>query len=694
MQLILQTIEQAGGRCLKVGGCVRDALLGVESKDVDVEVYGLPYDELVGVLKQFGRVFTVGKSFGVIKLTHAGEDYDFSLPRRDNKVGEGHRGFVAEADHTLSPVEAALRRDFTINAMGEGLDGKLVDPYNGKADLEAKVLRATSEHFAEDPLRVLRGMQFAARFEMTVESETASMCQSLANEFHTIAAERIWGEFEKLCLKGQKPSMAIQFLIDTGWIELFPLLNAMKDSPQDPVWHPEGWSITDLGLLPFDLSLTSSTKPTSVDCSSLGEFFSGTVAELTGGPTLTSTPSAKSTKKDSSIDCFSGTGITGSFDFGFSASSMPAIITQPKSLVWLLSPIALEATPSFRIMFKVPSTCVKSIMVGSINDFEIVQRIIHSVSVFVMDMLGSKQFSPDVKFHQNSVNTDGSIPVGATGIGITSVVVDAASSAIDGDVIVYLDFAIVGNFQVHNDSPFNTLHSVSMEHNEQKIPTFEVNQGDVLTHTMHCMDAAVEVADRQGVEGEDRVVLMLAVLCHDIGKPNTLSQNEDGRYINHGHAEEGVPVAKEFLNSIGAFPRIIERVLPLVKFHMVHTSMSEEHITGRFVRRLARNMGKSSIAELAMVMESDHSGRPPLEKGMNPLTQRILDVAEEVKVQDSVPKPILNGRDLIVEFNVQGSPAFKPVLDAAYEAQLNGVFDSVEGGLEFVHQQGFVDSLA
>jgi len=334
--------------------------------------------------------------------------------------------------------------------------GELIDPFNGEQDLQARILRATSPCFVEDPLRVLRGMQFAARFEMRVEKDTATMCQQLKAEFDTLAVERIWVEFEKLCSKGRKPGLGIQFLIDTGWLELFPQLHDMHNSPQDPQWHPEG--------------------------------------------------------------------------------------------------------------------CV-------------------------------------------------------------------------------------------------------------------------LSHTMHCVNAAADIAERENISGEDRTVLILALLCHDIGKPATSTKNDAGRYTNPAHAEKGVPIAKAFLQSIGAHARIIDRVLPLVKYHMVHLSLQEGSIAPRFVRRLARNLGAATINELAMVMEADKSGRPPLAKGIDARTVGIVEVAKELALEFDAPVPLVQGRHLIQHFAVRGGPAFQPVLDAAFEAQLNGAFDNVDDGLDYIKKHRLADDL-
>ncbi len=229
---------QAGARdCLFVGGYVRDFLLGIESKDIDIEVYGLNYEEIAGALGGHFRISVVGQSFGVIKV---GPNIDVSIPRRESKTGIGHTGFHVETDSNLTPLEAFGRRDFTINAIGMRLDGSLCDPYDGQGDLARKILRATTDAFGEDPLRVLRGMQFAARFGFDTEPRTMELCRSLLPEFETLAAERVWAEWYKWATKGRYPSKGLQFLRDTNWIEKFPELALLIGCNQNPNWHPEG----------------------------------------------------------------------------------------------------------------------------------------------------------------------------------------------------------------------------------------------------------------------------------------------------------------------------------------------------------------------------------------------------------------------------------------------------------------------
>jgi tRNA nucleotidyltransferase (CCA-adding enzyme) len=240
-------IVEAGGRAVAVGGCVRDGLLGTPAKDVDVEVYGLDLATLEATLKVAGcSVSAVGRSFGVLKVQldvdGDTEVIDVALPRTENKVGQGHRGFVVQSDPFLSFEQAASRRDFTINAMGIDLQtGALLDPWGGLQDLEAGVLRHVSSAFDEDPLRVLRGAQFCARFGLAPAAETLERCASLRSELTTLAVERVGEEMKKLLVKGVWPSLGLQLLRQTGALSvLVPELSELVGCPQEPEWHPEG----------------------------------------------------------------------------------------------------------------------------------------------------------------------------------------------------------------------------------------------------------------------------------------------------------------------------------------------------------------------------------------------------------------------------------------------------------------------
>ena len=234
---IARAVRDAGGRALIVGGWVRDRCLGRDSKDVDLEVYGLPAAGVRALLERIDRVNVVGEAFTVFKVG----SIDVALPRRESKTGRGHRGFEVTGDPDLPVEEAARRRDFTINAIAwDPLTEEYVDPYGGQADLERKRLRAVDPRtFGDDSLRVLRAIQFAARFELDVDEATRALCRRIVLD--DLPAERIWGELEKLLLQAARPSIGFRLALDLGVVhQLFPELEALVDCPQEPEWHPEG----------------------------------------------------------------------------------------------------------------------------------------------------------------------------------------------------------------------------------------------------------------------------------------------------------------------------------------------------------------------------------------------------------------------------------------------------------------------
>lgn len=452
LQSIVSSIELAGGNALFVGGVVRDSFLGRESKDIDVEVYGLTLQELEDVLRYFGKVDTVGASFGVVKLTTHNSDYDFTLPRRENKVGVGHKEFLIEPDPSMTPEEAAERRDYTINALAMTHTGSIMDFFGGVSDLKAGVLRHTSRRFAEDPLRVLRGMQFAARFNMRMADDTARLAASLRGEYSALAVERVWTEWEKWATKSIVPSAGIQVLEDTGWLELYPELYAMKGVKQDPVWHPEG---------------------------------------------------------------------------------------------------------------------------------------------------------------------------------------------------------------------------------------------DCLAHTKHVVDAASEIAERENLTPDERMILMFAALCHDLGKPNT-TVFERNHWRSPGHDKEGESPTISFLESIGAPAWLIKQVVPLVKEHMAHVGIEE--MTDRVVRRIAARVAPSNIEMLAMVIEADHSGRPPLPKEIPDGVEEMVRRARNLNAALGQPDRLIGGRDIFAfaedgilpEEYLRPGRHFGVLLNYLYEAQLDGRFLTREEGRDFV----------
>ncbi|MGE4551405.1 MAG: polynucleotide adenylyltransferase [Opitutales bacterium] len=436
---IARELQAEGGHALLVGGCARDALLNLSPKDLDMEVRGLAPEHLRNVLARRHGLDEVGKSFGVLKLKDC--EVEVSIPRTEAKVGLGHKGFEVEVDPNLPFAQAAARRDFTINAMGlDPLTGELHDPHGGNPDLEAKILRHVGPAFVEDPLRVLRGMQLGARFNLTAAPETVELCKSI--DLEGLAKERIFEEWKKLILKGQSISMGLTFLRETTWLRFFPELEALVDCPQDSEWHPEG---------------------------------------------------------------------------------------------------------------------------------------------------------------------------------------------------------------------------------------------DVWTHTLHCMDAFA--AQRVDDSWEDLVV-GLAVLCHDFGKPETTEICPDGRIRSPKHEKEGADPTRSFLARMTNQKDLFDQVIPLVKRHLAPRAFHMDQAGDSAIRKLARDVIR--IDRLVRVATADMAGRPP-KSAEFPEGDWLLKKAEELRLKDSAPAPIVLGRHLI-ERGLQAGPAFKPILDECFEAQLDGLFDDLPGGLAHLSQ--------
>lgn len=245
---IAVTVREAGGRALAVGGFVRDGMLGQPTGEPDLEVFGLPVRQLERALRPLGKVRRIGRAFPVLRV--GGLAVEVALPRRESKTGPGHLGFEVVVDPGMSFRAAARRRDLTLNAMGlDPLTGELFDPYGGARDLEAGVMRATdSRKFPEDPLRGLRVAAFASRFAFTADAELHHLCAEL--DLSELSPERILDELGKI-LHGAEPSRGFRFLAATGLLRFLPEVDALRGTPQDPAWHPEG-DVFDHTLLALD----------------------------------------------------------------------------------------------------------------------------------------------------------------------------------------------------------------------------------------------------------------------------------------------------------------------------------------------------------------------------------------------------------------------------------------------------------
>lgn len=236
---IIRDIESNGGKPYIVGGWVRDKILGIESKDIDVEVYGITPEDLEKLLSKYGEIKAIGKSFKIFSLGN----YDFSLPRKEKKIGMHHGDFKVTVDPHMSIEDAGKRRDLTINSlMYDVLSDKIIDPFNGLNDLENGIIRCVNSNtFGEDALRVLRVARFASRFAFEIHGEIKQLCINLLHEMKFLPRERFMTEFENILLKSDKPSIAFKFLLDIGVLNaLFPELAVLNTINQGAKYHPEG----------------------------------------------------------------------------------------------------------------------------------------------------------------------------------------------------------------------------------------------------------------------------------------------------------------------------------------------------------------------------------------------------------------------------------------------------------------------
>jgi len=236
---LAKAISDVGGRAYYVGGCVRDSIMGIETKDIDIEIHGVGVEKLEEILDTVGERLQFGKSFGVYSIR--GTSLDIALPRSEECIGKRHTDFKIDVNPYLGVEKAALRRDFTVNAiMQDVLTGEITDTYGGIGDIQGRVLRHVSDStFAEDPLRVLRCAQFASRFGFDVADETVALCSSM--DITALSSERIFEEMKKALLKSEKPSVFFRTLHRFGQLSFwFSELEALIGVPQNPRFHAEG----------------------------------------------------------------------------------------------------------------------------------------------------------------------------------------------------------------------------------------------------------------------------------------------------------------------------------------------------------------------------------------------------------------------------------------------------------------------
>lgn len=235
---IAKKVKEVGGIAYFVGGYVRDSILDIPNKDIDIEIHGIKPEILKNILSELGDIQTIGNAFGIYNLK--GYDLDIALPRKERCIGTGHKDFEVYVDPYIGTHAAARRRDFTINALMKNiLTGEIVDEFNGLNDLKNHIIRhVDSSTFREDPLRVLRACQFAARFDFKIAPETIELCKTM--NLSTLPKERIAGELSKALLKAKKPSVFFNSLYECEQTKWFKEVYALKGIKQNSKYHPEG----------------------------------------------------------------------------------------------------------------------------------------------------------------------------------------------------------------------------------------------------------------------------------------------------------------------------------------------------------------------------------------------------------------------------------------------------------------------
>lgn len=667
-------IRRLGGTAYVVGGAARDLFIAEQSgipvdlKDVDIEVFGIEPNFLEAVLSQRWRIDVVGKAFGIIKLH--GLPIDVSVPRRERKTGVGHSDFAIDADPTMTVEEAAARRDFTINAISfDPLNERWVDPYNGRQAILDKVLDPVTDRFKEDSLRVLRGMQFIARFDLTPTPRCLEMCRELSQD--NLPKERLFEEWKKLLLRGKAIRKALYFLRDIGWLERFyPELFALVGSPHYHKWHPEGWA---LKRTPSALPLAGTTQSYGRQLGFLppGELIDGALATKAAQESTSSTIGAE-TIVSLSPNGLGTTADAGSLRLFLSTLFTPAVFAQAKSFVWSLAGATTPARKGSRVVFEITKPCVEGIMATAVNDFQIAQSIVGFVAVYVMDMLFPAEFSAQVKFHDQTVHANAFLSWPAD-IGVTVMGIDSCRYPIDGKVLCFFEFGAIGDAQL-----------VHMPNSIASTQQYQVRIGDVFEHTALVVEAFTRGSF---TDDEEKLVLGLAALCHDLGKPETAvfgptKKNLEPHWTNHNHEHHTGP-AERFLARLTNETKLVEKVLAICRAHMTPSSFYRNGADLPAFRRLALRV---PIPQLVKMLRFDQGGRGPT---MPPDEQMIAwfeGEAARAGVQHEKPKPVVLGRDLIERFKYPSGPKMGQLLGTLMEKQLAGEFATKEDGLAIAAQ--------
>ena len=699
---------------------VRDAVMNLhwgtnfDSKDFDVEVFGMTQEQLTEVLSQFGKVETSGERFAVTRVSIKGEQMDFSLPRRDVHVGDSHTDVEVEVDPFMDKAEASARRDVTVNSMMfNPVTGEFIDNHNGVTHIRNRVLKHTSEQFSEDILRVLRIFQMAGRFNMTVHPDTVELCRGMKDRFDTLTQNAVKQEIEKWASKSVKPSMGLVFLRDCGWLELvFPEVHALVGVPQDKLWHPEGVSLS------FEIS-----KVTSMAGSTISVASGTTFGQLADMPFAVDAPVESSNSKlgamvgkSNRIDGLTFALNTRDFGSFKSTFALVTVVAKPMTFMGVFGTPTFRADKVVRVVFEVPFSRVHPVMLGSANQHEVFRDIVELVAVNMMNVFPTFQRTSDYDLHNITMNSD-RIPIGTIGsthVFVPVFVVDAMLDSIDDNIVFAFDLCMSnGNNICDDNSPIIMDSNVLLHNYNMKIIAnfvaylheFTNPEGDVFTHTCHVCDA---VAFQDG-----DMVDMFAGLGHDVGKePNTWLQpktedaadkrihwsevkldsveefqvanwGEEWRFRSPAHDTVGAPIAQRmverwFMDADQKKCAMAEEVAALTKAHMNHIGF----IKNASRKRVARLARKVNLKRLAILVNSDTNGRPfnPDTFAPNPDMVAIMAIAADMNVEDKPPVSMLTGKHLIA-MGLKPGHLFGEIIRAADDAQDAGEFVDAEGAV-------------
>lgn len=697
LKLLARKFAMCGIDMYFVGGAVRDKLMGIQSSDIDVCLVGTNAEEMGDILENMWKhkdidcYTSVHGSFPIWIVEIGDDKYEFALARIERKTGDKHQSFKCRVDD-VTIEEDLKRRDLTINAIAEhAVSGKIIDPYNGAFHIEQRVAHPVSISFMEDELRVIRAARFIARFGLNATPSLIEYCANLKSD--AISKERIGMELMKLFKGPGKASLFFQFLECVGWLEpVFPELYATMGVPQSWSHHPEGSSI--IQCAPFTSRVTGPAK-TAGKYFPFRDLFSGSFAMATSIRDKSSTTVAQSVV-NTSFDSFSGAFRTGSDGFLSSLSFDPAVFTKSESFVFLLGAETFTTDKSVRVMFKIPKSGMHGVMKLAVNEFEIFNRIIQPISIFMMDVFSGKEFSPQMEHHDDSVQTSGISDSWIHNIGISSVIIDFTSMSPDSDIICSFDLGFNSEACFTHFKEFmykyNTFPSENQEKGDKYKHTFYgmLKMGDVFTHTMHCIDACKE--------GD--WFTKAVMLCHDLGKVSTTTINgiryQDilGTTVRYsplakisavGHEEAGVEITRAFLKRIHfCSHREINQMSLLVKHHMIRAFYHDDSAQ-KVVRRTLRELLQAGLNynQLVEVVRCDLAGRPPLE----PIHPEIGQELAKELVDSGTMTPIVTGK-LLLENGFEPSPLMGEITARALELQDRGIL-RVDNWQKVLHGSGF-----